>query len=316
MIVRQGAPFVKSQMNVTYISAVKLIALIPAVCAALVFYGLRAFILISFCALLFTGCDEICNLIKGVKQPRDLSSFVNGTVFALLLPPDTPLNVAAVGILFGSIAIRQLSGGRGSEFINPAAAGRIFVRIVFPLNETAFSVPGDNRLYLNSLLFGSEGFDPVNTSDFHITEILAGRYPAFLGTSCSIMILAALIYMIAKKAYKYYIPLSYILTLTILLLLRDHMNGTNTTIVYLLTSGVLFTCVYLMCDEGTFLSFGPMAVLEAVFCAVFTFLISFKGTGIDVVVIPFVLTSLLTGVIRYAGTIMKTYTEDRMRAES
>ncbi|MBP5180001.1 MAG: RnfABCDGE type electron transport complex subunit D [Clostridiales bacterium] len=316
MIVRQGAPYIKTERNLTYISTVRLLALFPVIVASVVFYGLRALILVAFCAAMFFILDEICTAVRHMHQPRDLSSFFNGALIALLLPPDTPLYIAFTGVLFGSVIIRQLSGGRGSEFILPAAGGRIFIRILFPVNETAFAMPAEDRFYLRSLIFGSEGFEGVDLTRFHISELIVGKYPSFIGVSCAMLIVAGLIYMIWKKTFRFYVPLAYIVALVILLIIKDSVNGTSDAFVFILTSGVLFQVAFLISDEGSFLAFGPMAMLEAVMCAALTFLMSFKTNGIDVILVPYILTAVLTGVIRYAGTIMKAYTEDKLRAES
>ncbi|MCR5592559.1 MAG: RnfABCDGE type electron transport complex subunit D [Saccharofermentans sp.] len=316
MIVRQGAPFIKTERNLTYISAIRLLSLLPVIVAAVVFYGLRALILIAFCSVMFFAFDEFCTAIKHVHQPRDMSSFFNGALIALMLPPDTPLYIAFTGVLFGSVIVRQLSGGRGSEFICPAAGGRIFIRIIFPMNETSFAFPTEDRFALRSLIFGSQGFEGVDIKSFHLFELVVGKYPSFIGMSCALLITAGMIYMIVKKAYRFYVPLAYTVSLVILLIIKDSVYHTDNALVYILTSGVLFQVAYLLSDESSFLAFGPMAILEAVMCAALSFLMSFKTNGIDVVLVPYILTAVLTGVIKYAGTIMKAYTEDKLRAES
>ena len=135
-----------------------------------------------------------------------LNPLFNGAVIALLLPPDTPLYVAATSVLFASVIVRQLSGGRGSSFLNAAAAGRIFIRILFPLNEAALAIPGENRLSLTSLLTGPRTPVPADLSQYYFAELFMGRFPSFIGTSCAVMLLAGLIYLLAKKVLKPYLP--------------------------------------------------------------------------------------------------------------
>ena len=216
-----AAPYINTDKNVLYISSAHLVSLVPVMAAAVVYYGIRAAVLIAFCALVFALSDELCSKISGKVYARDLSSLFYGAAYALLLPPDTPLYIALTGVLFGSIAVRQLSGGRGSALFNPAAAGRFFIRLVFPGNETAFAAPGADRLAVRSLLYGPEGTVSFDLSDYSTSEILAGRFPSFIGTACVFMILAGMIYLIIKGVLKAYIPVSYVAMLSILLFVCD-----------------------------------------------------------------------------------------------
>lgn len=311
MNMRYSAPFIHTDRNDAYFSAVHLLSLIPIMAVAVVYYGLRAAILLLFCSLLFAVTDDICSRIRKVSRGSILNPLFYGAVFALLLPPDTPLYIAFTGVMFAALVVRQISGGRGSAFINPPAAGRLFIRIVFPLNEGALAMPCADRTSVKSLLLGSSGFEGFDLSKYYQSEIFMGRYPSFLGTACAFMILAGLVYILAKRAVRFYAPLSYIGMLTILLLLRDLRNETSETMLFLATTGVLFTAVYLLFDEETVRSFGTVSITSAFVCAALTFLLSFKTGGIDLIVVPVVLTGVLTGILDYGGKIIKVYGEEK-----
>ncbi|MBR1797261.1 MAG: RnfABCDGE type electron transport complex subunit D [Clostridiales bacterium] len=313
---RRQAPFIHTEKNTVYISAAHLLALIPVMAVAIVYYGLRALILIGFCAVLFELADELCSYVRGVHKARDLNSIVYGIVLALLLPPDTPLYIAAIGVLFASVVCRQISGGRGSAFLNPAAAGRLLIRILFASNEGALAMPGEGRTYLRSLVHGSSGFEGVSLSEFYRAELLTGRFPSFLGTSCAVMILAGLVYLLAKRICRFYLPLSYIGMLTVLLFIKDVYTGTSQTGVFLITSGVLFTGVYLLTDEETIIPFGSVSIFQGFMCSALTFLMSFKTTGIDLLVIPVLLTGVMTGVLNYIVITFRVSEEEKLRVKS
>ena len=310
------APFIHTDRNDAYFNASHLLSLIPVMAAAVVYYGLRAGILILSCALLFALSDDVCARMRKISRGSVLNPLFCGAAYALLLPPDTPLYIAFSGVLFASLVVRQIPGGRGSSFVNAAAFGRLFIRIVFPGNETAFAMPGASLTSLKTLITGSKGFAGVDLSQYFTSEIVMGRYPSFIGTSCAFMILAGIIYLIVKKAVRFYGPLCYITMLTALLLIRDLRNETAFTGMFLLTSGVLFTAAYLLFDEENVKSFGLRSILSAFICALLTFLMSFKATGIDLIVIPAVLTSILTGIIDYAFKVLRISGEDRVHVQS
>ena len=310
MDVRRYGPFIHTEKNDAYISASHLLSLIPVMAVAVVYYGLRAGILILFCALLFTASDTVCAKIRKVSRGSILNPLFCGAVFALLLPPDTPLYIAFTGIMFASVVVRQIPGGRGASIVNPAAAGRLFVRIVFPNIEGAFAYPGDGLASVRSLLSGSNGFGGFDLQDYSTSEIVMGRYPSFIGTACAFMIITGIGYLLMKKAVRFYGPVCYIGMLIVLLLIRDFRNESSDTWLFVVTSGVLFTAAYLLFDEETTRSFGTTSIVSAFICAALTFLMSFKAAGIDLIVIPVVLTGVLTGILDYAGKIMRVYGED------
>ena len=313
---RVKAPFIHTENNDAYSAAAHLVSLVPAVAVGVVFYGLRAIILIAFCSLLFALSDDVCSRIRHTSRGSILNPLFNGAVIALLLPPDTPIYIAASGVLFASIVVRQLSGGRGSSFLNAACAGRLFIRIVFPLNEAALALPGENRVYLKSLIFGAHSPEQVDLSKYYFSELVTGRFPSFIGTSCAVMLLAGMIYLIARRALKPYLPACYLGMLTLLLLIKDIYLGTSQTGIFLLTSGILFTATYLLFDDDTVKSFGPVSVVQAFLCAALTFMASFRLSGVDLLIIPVLITGILTDVLDFSDKVIKATAEDVTDAES
>ncbi|MBR5387306.1 MAG: RnfABCDGE type electron transport complex subunit D [Clostridiales bacterium] len=315
MSLKHMAPFIHTPMNDSYMQMVRLISLIPVMSIAVIFYGLRAALLILFCAGVFAISDDICTRLRENRHDSYLSSLFYGCAFALLLPPDTPLYIALLGSLFGSVVIRQLAGGRGSALIHPSCAARLFVRIVFPANEAALAIPGKDRFALESLIFGSDGMSYVNLHEYYPAEILMGRYPSFLGTACALMMVVGLVYLIAKRVYKFYIPVAYISMLSVLLLIGNvYLEGSSIQM-FIGTTGVMFTAAYLLCDDETIKQFGPIAIVQAFICAALTFLLSFKTSGVDLIVVPVIFTGLLTGIFEYADKVLRTTWEERLHAK-
>jgi len=81
----------------------------------------------------------------------------------------------------------------------------------------------------------------------------------------------------------------------------------------MLTSGVIFVAVYVMCAEGQYISFGRLAILQSMVCALLTFLLSYKLTGIDIIIVPFLMTGMLTGILEYMGYTLRLYGEESRR---
>ena len=153
---RQLAPFIHTEKNAPYIYITILVSLVPCIFCGVFYYGLRAFILILFCMVSFVLSDNLCMRITGRRSGGDyfdLSSLVEGLLIALMLPPDTTLITALTAVLFASIVTKQVFGGAGSNIINPACAGRLFIELVMPNGTQGLSYGEDNsRLQLMSLI--------------------------------------------------------------------------------------------------------------------------------------------------------------------
>ena len=310
------APFIRNENNIVYNDLTRLVSLMPAIVAAVWFYGLRFLILLLFCPAVSLITDYAANIIAGRKLPVDLSSISDGIIFALLLPPDSTLFVAFTGIFAGEIIFRHLSGGRGSSFIAPALGSRLLIRIIFPLNENALAVPGENRLYLSSLLHGSGGSEGVDISGYHMSELVAGRFSSLSGVSCAALLAAGMVYLICKRVYKLYIPALYLLALMLFRMLWEVVaGGGGETLLFLITSGVLFIPSYLLSDDSHMRGFGPLAAAESLICAFFTFILSYRASGIDIIIIPVILTQMLDPVLSYSGHVLRLWREGSSRAQ-
>ncbi len=310
-----NAPYIHTGMNGVYLCAVRLLSVVPLITAAVIFYGIRAAVLIMFCSAAFAGSDILFDRLRHSSRDSILNSLYCGALLALMLPPDTPLYIAFTGVLFACGIVRHLSGGKGSGFLSPVAMGRFIVRVLFPANEGALAMPCEGRAYIKSLVFGSEAYMTVSTDEYYTAELAVGRFPSFLGTSFFFLMLAALIYLIAKRAVKAYIPVSYFLMLFILMILRHMFSGGPDPVIFMITSGVMFTAAFLLNDDETIRPFGVPAAAQAFLCAFLTFVLSFVTAGIDLIVVPVLLTGALTGMFDYSEAVLRAVKEDRLRVK-
>ena len=109
-------------------------ALMPLVLASVYFFGWRSLLLMA--VVLFFGI--LTEALFTFKQGKPVTSavFVTGLIFSLSLPPNLPLWMAVVGIVFGVAIGKMVFGGFGQNVFNPAMVGRCFIYITFPLQMT------------------------------------------------------------------------------------------------------------------------------------------------------------------------------------
>ena len=275
---RQLAPFIHTEKSAPYIYMTLLASLVPCIVCGIFYYGLRAAVLILFSMSAFVLSDNFCMRFTGRRKGSnyfDVSSLVEGLLLALLLPPDTTLLTALIAVLFASVITKQVFGGAGSNILNPACAGRLFIELVMPSATQGFSYGEDNsRLSLVSLVVqGKPGTLPDYTP-FSFSELITGNYPSLIGTACFICIVAGGVYLTLKGTMRLYSPVSYILTLLTLYpfsrLIETKTFGLDGMLVYLLSSGAVFVAVFLLGDMTTMPSRFTSGVFAGVLCGILT----------------------------------------------
>jgi len=131
-ILLQSSPHIASPVNSTALMRNMLIALAPVSIFGVVIFGLPALINIIVAVVSAIAGESLFRLI--IKQPvraKDLSAGVSGLLLALVLPPNTPYWMTAIGAVFAVIVAKEFFGGLGANVFNPALIGRAFMVMSF-----------------------------------------------------------------------------------------------------------------------------------------------------------------------------------------
>ena len=263
------APFIHTEKNAPYIYLTIIAALVPACCYSIFYYGIRAAVMLLICTLSFVACDVICSKISrrdASGEYFDISSIVSGLVFALLLPPDTPVYMALAGVLFGSVVTKQVFGGAGSNIINPAAGARLFVEMVFPSGMCGYAEPREDWFGISSLISASEPVTP-DYSDLSLIELVSGNFPGMLGASCAALAVLGAVFLLMRGNLRLYAPLSYIASLAVLYYI---MHPAEDMLAFMLYSGSFFVAVFMLGDMTTIPSRFAAGAFAGLVCAVLT----------------------------------------------
>ncbi|MBN1919258.1 MAG: RnfABCDGE type electron transport complex subunit D [Verrucomicrobia bacterium] len=132
------APFMRDRIDIKRYMMMVVIALIPATIAAVYFWGWRCVWLIVVSYLFGGAAEVIFSVVR--KEEVNEGFLVTGILFPLTLPASTPWWVVALGIVFGVVIGKEIFGGTGKNFFNPALVARVFVYISFPLQTAAVSM--------------------------------------------------------------------------------------------------------------------------------------------------------------------------------
>lgn len=259
-----ATPHIRSSVTTQSIMRDVIIALLPAAVMGVVLFGLQAALLIVISVASSVFFEAIYQ--KLAKKPStigDLSAAVTGLLLAMNLPASCPFWVPIVGSFVAIILAKQLFGGIGFNFINPALAGRAFLMASYP-NEmmnypaTRFGVKGiitnidaiSSATPLQQIQQTTEALVP-NSQDY--INALVGNIGGCLGETCAIALILGGLYLLARKVISWHIPVCYIGTVFVLTLLFDVMGGDASFRVagYELLSGGLMLGAFFMATDYT-----------------------------------------------------------------
>ncbi len=247
-----------------------IIALIPACIAAVVIFGVKALILIITCVLTAIVAESLYD--KAVKKPntvKDLSAVVTGILLALNLGTEVRVYEAIVGTVFAIIVVKCLFGGLGCNFANPAITGRVFMLETFA-SVTAFTNPKGVELVSSAtpLVILNSGDTSALPS---LTNMLLGLHGGTIGETCIIALVIGWIYLSIRGVIKWYVPLSYILTVFVLYLVK---SASPVFALYEILSGGLFLgAVFMATDYVTTPLTNKGKVIFCVAAGIITFII-------------------------------------------
>jgi RnfABCDGE-type electron transport complex D subunit len=253
------APHILDHLDIKRYMSLVIVALIPAACAGIYFYGLRILAVIAV-SYIFGGLTEVLFAIKR-RKPIYEGFLVTGLIFPLILPPTIPLWMVAVGVTFGVFFGKEVFGGTGRNIFNPALVGRVFLSLAFP---EYFAT-----MWQKPLLGGLAGFARYNADAItsatplinfksvgvvaDYSSLLFGATAGSIGETFRIGIILGGAFLILTKIADWRIPVSYILSAGVFAFLANlaFPDKFAPVVFQLLTGGLLFGAFFMATDPVT-----------------------------------------------------------------
>lgn len=204
------SPHVRAQSSTRRIMLDVLIALIPAVVFAVYWFGFSVLVTILLSMAAAIGSEALMQ--KALRRPitvDDGSAAVTGLLLALTLPAGVPWYVPVLGAAFAIVIAKQVFGGLGDNFVNPALAGRAFLLASFPVAMTTFPAVADAVSSATPL---SSEF--AGTVDY--AQAFLGRIGGSIGEVSKLALLAGAAYLLVRRVIDWRVPVSYLGTLAVL----------------------------------------------------------------------------------------------------
>lgn len=272
-----GTPHVRSKESIQSIMRDVIIALVPATAAGIYYFGINALILIIAAIASAVVFEALCQ--KALKKPvtvSDLSAVVTGLLLAMNLPAAAPVWVAIVGSAFAIIFGKQLFGGLGQNFINPALAGRAFLLASYPTEMTTWSVPNglevaDAATYATPLAQLKAGY-----LDASLGELILGQCGGTIGETCAIALIIGGVYLLYKHVISWKIPVIYIATVAILFAVIGR-QGVRMPLQEIFAGGVMLGGIFMATDYASSPVTPKGQIIFAVGAGLLTYLIRTFG---------------------------------------
>ena len=300
-----SSPHIHTKQTTKSVMTDVLIALIPAFLCGIVYFGMRSLYIVAISVIACVGFEYLWQKIT--KRPITISdgtAMVTGVLLAMNVPATAPWWMLVIGSFVAIIIAKQLFGGTGHNFINPALAGRAFMLASWPVLMTkwaepftlGFKVPVDmisSATPLAILKGTAEGELPA------LLDMFIGNIGGCIGETSAIAILIGGIYLVARKIISPRIPLCFIGTVAVLSFLfsSGDMSATQSMLYSILSGGLMLGAVFMATDYVTSPMTGKGQVIMGIGCGVITFVIRRFGGYPEGVSYAILLMNIVTPLI-------------------
>lgn len=229
------SPHTRSWFTTSNIMQDVVIALIPASLFGVYNFGFKALLVILTCIATCVLTEYIFE--KAMKKPLttgDFSAVVTGLLLALNMPSSIPLWIPVIGSVFAILVIKMLYGGIGQNFMNPALGARCFLLISFAGRMNDFTVPAVDKTSSVPKMFqllnhgaialdGVSGATPLTAlkagESVNVFDMFIGSIGGTIGETSAIALLIGAIYLFAKKIINWRIPITYLASFSLYVLI-------------------------------------------------------------------------------------------------
>ena len=278
-----ASPHVTTKNSTAVIMRDVLIALLPAVLAGCVVFGLRALLVVAVttaaCVFFEWGFEKLCHTPSTIS---DLSAAVTGVLLAMNLPVSIPLWQAVFGALVAIVAVKGLFGGIGKNFANPAITARIVMFLAFSKTMTAWVFP-------DAVSSATPLAMMANGESVDYLTLLLGNHGGCLGETSALALLIGFAYLLIRGVISWHTPICFVGTVFVMsLILGQDAVG------QILSGGLMLGAIFMATDYSTTPSTNLGRVLFGIGAGLLTVLIRFYGAYAEGVSFAILFMNILT----------------------
>ena len=273
-----SSPHAHSPVSTQTVMRDVLIALLPALAGGVYFFGWYSLLVTMVSA---AGCVFFewlwCKLTKKNCKVYDLSAVVTGVLLAFVCPPSIPLWCILIGDFFAIILVKQLFGGIGKNFVNPALAARAFM-FSWPVLMNAWTAPAGKSVDAQTFATPMASLHQSAMPQDSILDMFLGNIGGSLGETSALLLLIGFAYLLIRKVISARIPVAFIGTVAVLTFIFPRGNDNLTWMAAQVFGGGLFLgAIFMATDYVTSPVTKLGQIIFGIGCGVITVVIRYFG---------------------------------------
>lgn len=245
-----SSPHLRSSDSTQRIMMDVCIALLPASLAGVYFFGIRSLFVILVTVLTCVASEHLARKAMNRQSTiSDFSAVVTGLLLALNLPPTIPYWIAIVGGVVAIVIVKQMFGGLGQNFMNPALAARVILMISWTGPMTAWLIPGVDSVSSATPLYAlKKGGEVLPT----YMELFIGRVGGSIGETSVLALLLGAAYLLYRRVISLEIPVTFIGTVALFTWVFGGSSFFTGDFVYnILAGGLMLGAFYMATDYSS-----------------------------------------------------------------
>ena len=287
-----SSPHVRSGETTQSIMIDVAIAMLPAAAFGVFQFGAHALLVLAITVFACVVSEYLFEkLLDKPVTISDFSAVVTGMILALNMPADIPVWIPALGGVFAIIVVKQLYGGLGQNFMNPALAARCFLLISFTSQMSSFSLDGVSGATPLAMVKAGKNVD--------LAAMFIGKIPGTIGEVSVVALLIGAAYLVARKVISLRIPLTYILTVAVFVFIFGKQDP-GYVLAHICGGGLIFGAFFMATDYVTSPITPTGQIVFGVLLGVLTGLFRIFGGSAEGVSYAIILSNLLVPLIERA----------------
>lgn len=285
-----SSPHVRDHVTTSNIMLDVAIAMLPATAYGVYQFGIKAALVILVTVLSCVLSEYVFETLMGKPVTiSDGSALVTGMILALNMPPSIPLWIPVLGGIFAIIVVKQLYGGLGQNFMNPALAARCFLLIAFAGKMTTFTY--NDAVVSPTPLAALKAGQLVD-----IPAMFIGKIPGTIGEVSVIALLIGAAYLLIKKVITIRIPAAYLITFSIFVFIFGQ-HDLMYVVAHLCGGGLIFGAFFMATDYVTSPITPKGQILFGILLGVLTGLFRLFGGSAEGVSYAIIISNILVPLI-------------------
>jgi len=281
-LIASSSPHIRSNENTRSIMLDVIIAMLPALVWAIYNFGFKALISVAVSVVACLFWEWLYRkLLKKPQAIGDLSAVVTGMLLAFVCPPELPWWALIIGAFFSIVVVKQLYGGIGCNFLNPALAGRAILLASYATAMTTWSLPSSKKALADVISTATplqimkegtaEKFTEL-TTNYTVGDMFIGRIGGSLGEVSALALLLGGAWLLIRKVISWHTPVAFIGTVAILTLISAPAGIDN--VQYMLYNvfggGLMLGAFFMATDYATSPVTKPGQLIFGIGCGLIT----------------------------------------------